>query len=334
MIRPLLALLFLMGLSLRASTQGDAVSYLLSRANSLRASQGLPGYSLHPALSAAAANQARWMAQTGRVSHYQDDGSGPRQRAQAAGFPSSWVGENIYMGGGANPETAWNWWLGSPVHYAGIISPNYDMVGIGSAPGGSRTAFVMVFGNSSGRVAGGNSNAGSSAPAAPAYVLGLDEVGNIKHEVQPGQTLGDIALIYGYTWDDLEFMLEINGMTQDDIRYLQPGSVFLVPPKDGTFTPTSESPTPTATAPAAITSAPAATQAAPLASATSAPATSAPTREIYIARAPYSRPTPSPRSRDHGETVSRAPMLALALVIVLQIGMLGGAGIALLWRLR
>ena len=109
----------------------------------------------------------------------------------------------------------------------------------------------MVFGNSTGRVAGnGSTSAGGSVhrSAPPSYVLGLDEVGNIKHEVKLGQTLGDIALIYGYTWEDISYMLEINGMTQEDIRLIQPGSVFLVPPKDGTFTPTSEAPSVTETA--------------------------------------------------------------------------------------
>ena len=57
------------------------------------------------------------------------------------------------------------------------------------------------------------------------------------HEVQSGDTIGDIALIYGYTWQDIPYMLEINDMSAEDIRLLKPGSVFLVPPKDGTFTP-------------------------------------------------------------------------------------------------
>ena len=97
---------------------------------------------------------------------------------------------------------------------------------------------------------GSGVSSGGDAPAnrQRSYVLGLDEFGNIKHEVQPGHTMGDIALIYGYTWDDIPAMLALNNMTRDDIRYLQPGEVFLVPPKDGTFTPTSEAPTATATA--------------------------------------------------------------------------------------
>ena len=193
----------------------------------------------------------RWMAATGKIQHVQDDGSGPRNRAQNAGFPTNWVSENIYKGSSSNPAVAWNWWLNSPIHYTGIVSPNYDQIGISSASGAHGYAFVTVFGNSTGRLpqAAASSGGGVAAPAAPpSYVLGIDEWGNIKHEIQAGQTMGDIALIYGYTWEDIPYMLELNGMTEDEIRLLQPGDVFLVPPQDGTFTPTAEAPPATATA--------------------------------------------------------------------------------------
>jgi len=58
------------------------------------------------------------------------------------------------------------------------------------------------------------------------------------HEVQPEQTIGDILLIYGYTWEDLQDFLTLNHKTQDDIRGLKIGEVVLVPPYDGTYTPT------------------------------------------------------------------------------------------------
>jgi hypothetical protein len=66
----------------------------------------------------------------------------------------------------------------------------------------------------------------------------VDNYGNIMHEVQDGDTLGDIAFLYGYTWDDIDAMLALNDMTEADIRVLEVGSVFLVPPQSGTYTPT------------------------------------------------------------------------------------------------
>ncbi len=326
-------LLLLLSVALPASAQ-DAASFLLSRANSLRSAQGLPAYSIHPALTAAAGNHARWMAENNRVSHFQSDGTGVRTRAPNAGFPSSWVGENIYLGSSASPDAAWNWWLNSPAHYAGLVSPNYDMIGIGSATAGGRTAFVLVFGNSQGRLsqaAGSGASSGGDAPAnrQRSYVLGLDEFGNIKHEVQPGHTMGDIALIYGYTWDDIPAMLALNNMTSDDIRYLQPGEVFLVPPQAGTFTPTSEAPTAMATATATksppVTDTPEASTEAP-----------APTHALRIEVALAETATPQPSINRAGleDRRSLARLLPLGAAILIQLGIIGVASLELLRRSR
>lgn len=242
----------------RALAQEDAD--ILGRINGLRGSLGLAGYTRNAALDAAAANHARWMVATGQVSHTQSDGSTPSTRAQAAGYSSRWVSENIYGGTNASVDAAWNFWINSQVHYRGLTSPNYQEIGVGIARGDWGAAYVLVFGTaqwndvSAAAVAsagGGNSGGGgNSAPAAPpVFVVGVDSYGNIMHEIQPGDTLGDIALIYGYTWDDLPYMLEINGLTQEQGRSLNIGAVFLVPPQSGTYTPTpapaTETPTPT-----------------------------------------------------------------------------------------
>jgi hypothetical protein len=221
---------------------------LLARVNALRASVGRPPYALNGTLSAAAQDQAQWMASTGSVSHTRPDGSGPRSRAAAYGYPSAQVSENIYAGTNASADSAWNFWVNSGIHYAGLVNPNYNEIGVGVASSGWGTAFVLVFGNSGGPSlaavsASGSGGGGASGP--PSYVVGADEFGNIMHEVQPGDTLGDIALIYGYTWDDLPAMMALNEIT--DVRDLDVGSVFLVPPRSGTFTPTPSTPTPTYT---------------------------------------------------------------------------------------
>ena len=238
-----LALLALMIIVLSAPVQAqDARGDLLGRINGLRSSLGLAPYSLNGALDAAAANHAQWMSSTGQVSHVQYDGSSPRDRARVAGYGSNWVSENIYMGSMASADSAWNFWVNSGIHYAGLTNPNYSEVGIGVVSGGSGTAFVLVFGSPAPLRAvsvNPSSSAGSNAAAAPpSFVVGVDANGNIMHEIQPADTLGDIALIYGYTWDDLPYMLELNSLTWDDIRVLKIGSVLLVPPYEGTFTPT------------------------------------------------------------------------------------------------
>ena len=245
----LIALLLLLTSAVTAHAQ-DEVSDIFSRVNNLRSSVGRAPYILNGALSAAAMSQAQWIVETGNVSHTRPDGSGPRTRALNAGYVSVQVSENIYGGSNARADDAWTFWVNSGIHYSGLINAAYNEVGVGAAHGAWGAAYVLVFGNSGGPAPAppqvfGASEAGSNAPAAPPiYVVGQDEHGNIMHEVQPGDTLGDIALIYGYTWDDLPAMMALNGM--GDVRDLEVGSIFLVPPKNGTFTPTPAESTPEA----------------------------------------------------------------------------------------
>lgn len=239
---PLLFLLCLLA-TIPASGQ-DVVGDLLGRINGLRGQLGLPPYALNGALSAAAQNQAVWMATTAQISHIQNDGSTPRSRAQLSGYPSAMVSENIYMGSLAGVGDAWQFWTNSAVHYAGLTSPNYTEIGIGSAAGIGGQSFVLVFGNPSGSYAparpasnSDGSAASAAVPQQPSYVVGVDESGNIMHEIQPGDTLGEILLIYGYTWEKLPDILALNQMTEEDIRSLDIGQVLLIPPQAGTYTP-------------------------------------------------------------------------------------------------
>lgn len=325
----LLALIgFLIGLAGYAAAQ-DAASVLLPRINNLRAANGLPAYALHASLTAAADNHARWMANTGEISHQQHDGSGPRTRAVNAGFPSNWVSENIYRG--ASAVTAWEWWLNSPTHYAGLVSPYYDRIGIGSASGDRGKVYVLVFGNSTGRLLESSAitgnGGGGSAGGQPSFVLGLDEFGNIKHEVQPGQTIGHILLIYGYTWDEYPYLLELNDMSEADRLNMQPGSVILVPPQDGTFTPAPAATAESVTATAAPTSA---ATALPSAVPTTAASATKSTFEIRIAPIDIEPPQRLNLKEKTG-AASAGQLVSLGLAILLQLGVLGGAGIAL-WR--
>lgn len=218
----------------------DETSELMARTNNLRASLGLLPYNYNAALAAAAQQQAQWIVDSGTVSHARPDGSGPRSRALGAGYPSADVTENIYGGTMASVDVAWTFWINSGVHYAGLTNTRYSEIGAGVAHGAWGGAYVLVFGNPGGpppiQPGSNNSGQGQAAAAPPSYVVGQDEHGNIMHEVQPGDTLGDIALIYGYTWDDIPYMMQLNGLI--DNRELEIGSIFLVPPQDGTYTPT------------------------------------------------------------------------------------------------
>lgn len=325
-------------------------SELLSRINNLRSSVGLSGYKTNGALAAAAQNHATWMVNTGNVSHTQEDGSGPRSRASAAGYTSNFVSENIYMGADASIESAWNFWINSPIHYAGLTSPNYNNIGIGTASGTNGYAFVLVFGNSTGSLpritsrghSGSGNNSASAIIEPPSYVVGVDAIGNIMHEVQAGDTVGDIALIYGYRWDDIPYMLEINGMGEQDIPLLEIGSVFLVPPQDGTYTPTAEpatatpSPTATATIPP-ITATETALMAQMIAPATFVMPSNTPTPALRIRTAPTATPSPTATPvAQSPPTTSQDNSLRtiLILAVILQLGIIGVASVEFWKRSR
>lgn len=247
-IRSLLLVAFLF-IALPSQAQ-DETGDLLGRVNNLRASKGLPPYSLNGSLTAAAQNQAQWLiANNCTIAHTHPDGSNPRSRAQAAGYPTADVSENIYCGGNASAGSAWSFWVNSGIHYAGLVNTRYKEIGVAAAYGGS-ASYVLVFGNPGGPdfvpAGGGGSNA-SSGNQQPDYVKGVDEHGNIKHEIQDGDTLGQIALIYGYTWADIPGILGLNGLSEADYRALEVGSIILVPPKAGTYTPTPPGETSTST---------------------------------------------------------------------------------------
>jgi LysM repeat protein len=220
----------------------DEAGSLLTRINNLRGAKGLPAYTINGALSAAAQQQAQWIVDHGSVAHVHPDGSSPQSRAAAAGYGSPYVGENIYGGTNASTNDAWVFWINSGIHYAGLVNVHYKEIGIGAAHGSWGAAYVLLFGDPGGPEyippADGSGGKQAAVRRPPAYVLGLDEHGNIKHQVQPGDTLGQIALLYGYTWDDIPAMLALNNLSAQDARNLEVGSVFLVPPKAGTYTPT------------------------------------------------------------------------------------------------
>jgi hypothetical protein len=225
------------GWSLQAQ---DEIGDLLGRINTLRASKGLPPYTMNGSLVSAAQSQAQWLiANNCTIAHTHPDGSNPRSRAQATGYATADVSENIYCGGNASTSSAWLFWVNSAIHYAGLVNTRYKEIGIAAAHG-SYASYVLVFGNPGGpdfAPAGGGSNAQGNNQQ-PSYVKGLDEHGNIKHEIQDGDTLGQIALIYGYTWADIPGILALNGLTEADYRVLEVGAIILVPPKAGTYTPT------------------------------------------------------------------------------------------------
>ncbi|MCY4062391.1 MAG: CAP domain-containing protein [Chloroflexi bacterium] len=346
-MKKLLALfIFALAMIVPVSAQGPSHDLFL-RTNILRGELGLPRYRWNDQLAAAARSHANGLAAANRTCgppdncHLDSAGNLARDRARIAGYPGERVHENVFAGGDPSADSAWAFWHGSSAHYRNLTSPNNSEIGIGSAQGaGGTTYFVQVFGHNSGAASGTGASStasnGATGPVRsgpPAYVLGLDEFGNIRHEVQPGQTIGHILLIYGYTWDEYPYLLEINGMSEADRLNMQPGSVILVPPKDGTYTPMPATPAATATA-AATAAVSTATDIpdspTPTASATIA-ATAAATREIRFAPVETASPQPLAPVDEAAAVTSVGQLVLLGLAILLQLGIIGGASIVY-WR--
>jgi len=175
----LLAILLIATLAPAAPARAqDDVGWLLGQVNALRASVGLGAYGLNGQLSAAATAHSEYMATTCHYAHTENNGSTPASRAAAYGFVGDWISENIYGGPRAQASDAWNFWLNSPVHYAGLTHDKANQVGVGVARGPCGQAFTLLFGHQGGApeaapppaAPGGQAVAQAVPPTARPYV--------------------------------------------------------------------------------------------------------------------------------------------------------------------
>ena len=104
---------------------------LLGLINQERAAQSLPAYTAQGQLQTAARLHSTDMACNGFFSHTGSDGSTVGLRVTAQGYSWSWVGENIFAGTSATPQSAFDWWMNSALHRANLLSPNYIEIGLG-----------------------------------------------------------------------------------------------------------------------------------------------------------------------------------------------------------
>ena len=88
---------------------------------------------INPALTAAAQEHSRDMAQHGEFDHRGHDGSTPTLRVQRAGYGRyQIVGENI-AAGATTPMEVTQGWLSSPAHCENIMDPRFSEIGIAFA---------------------------------------------------------------------------------------------------------------------------------------------------------------------------------------------------------
>lgn len=124
-------------------------SRLLDLVNQARAKFGLREIESNPRLNAAAAWMAQDLSKSRQLSHTDSLGRRAGQRATEQGYDWSMVGENLALGY-QTPESVLNAWLNSPGHRKNILTPDFQEVGFGLAPGRrpGQYVWVQVFGRS------------------------------------------------------------------------------------------------------------------------------------------------------------------------------------------
>ena len=127
----------------------SAVRCLVNRE---RSSRGIAKLTYSGALSKAAQSHSKNMVSMDFFDHVAPNGSTPQSRSNAAGYPGSFVGENIAWGSGplATPHKIVKRWMDSSGHRANILHPEYRDQGVGVATGnpqgGSGATYTNVFG--------------------------------------------------------------------------------------------------------------------------------------------------------------------------------------------
>jgi len=150
---------------------------MLARVNAARRSAGLPPLLPSPGLDLAAQAHAEDLLRRGYYRHVSPEGSTPGTRAQAAGYPSGLVGENLHERT-APVETIVDDWLRSPPHRRNLLDPGATELGVGLALGPGygldaksyRVVWVQSFGRRTGTATLAES-AGASQPAAESAPL-------------------------------------------------------------------------------------------------------------------------------------------------------------------
>ncbi|MFH1184603.1 MAG: CAP domain-containing protein [Chloroflexota bacterium] len=186
--------------------------------NALRASQGLPPYSVSSILMSIAQTQAEYMASSGSVTHTGPDGSRPYQRGLAAGYPLAgqippgFFSENIQSGGeDLSPAAVVQIWTGDAPHMNTMASAMLQEIGAGVAVSGGRVYYVIDCARPT---TGGLPQAYTPGAAESAFSASNEIIvpvskstpnanGELIHEVQSGQSPWQIAIEYGVKIDEI-----------------------------------------------------------------------------------------------------------------------------------
>lgn len=217
------------GISAQPSKQPplqSSANDLIAAVNALRATNGLPVYTVNSILMQVAQDQANYMAATGQVAHR----PGLTQRILDAGYPlagdlslGGFRAENI-TGGNKTAAQAVQGWTGDSLHLNTMLSPNLTEIGAGVAQVGDRYYMVIDCArpttNGAPQAFTPNPDDSATESFAPSdFIVPIttstpNENGMVYHEVQYGQTLWAIAIEYGVKIDEIRALNNLGTTTE------------------------------------------------------------------------------------------------------------------------
>ncbi|MGD1939788.1 MAG: CAP domain-containing protein [Leptolyngbyaceae cyanobacterium] len=154
--------------------------------NEFRTQNGLGVLSVDIDLTEAAQSYSATMARGDFFSHIGKDGSLPWDRAEAAGYESGIIGENIGMGF-STPDEIVDAWIDSKSHRAAMLNPRYNEIGVG----------YYFLKNDTGSV-NYNSYWTQLFGQGDIEVLATDHSTTVFDPIQYGASYSDLIAAYGY----------------------------------------------------------------------------------------------------------------------------------------
>lgn len=228
-LAPLLFLTLSLFPSLRANAQPGHFSpnltalEMIEKVNALRKSKGLVPYTQNQILMSIAQSHAVYISSTGVLTHFDDKGNRPYQRAINAGYSvagdlstGGLLTQVIYSGAGASEEQVLTAWQANSADSFALLFPDYEDVGVGIVAANGITYYVLVA-----------AKEGEATTALPSLTLAISTApastgipntplpdGEIYHDVRKNEALWSIALLYGTTIAELKLL---NGLATDEI---------------------------------------------------------------------------------------------------------------------
>ncbi|KAA0273832.1 MAG: LysM peptidoglycan-binding domain-containing protein [Chloroflexi bacterium] len=229
MITPLLVLTFALIPSERVDATPQDFSFqqsavdLIDKVNALRESKGLPEYTPNSILMKISQEHAGYLARTGVLTHFDQNGLRPFERAIASGYPvggelaaGGLFAEAIHSGTGLSEDDVIAFWQADADNSRVLLSPEYKDAGAGIAAANGVTYFVLVAGSGDKAVVTTVSPEVDSLTVMPGTVIPNTPLpgGEIYHIVQKDEALWSIAIAYNTTIAELKLL---NSLSSDEI---------------------------------------------------------------------------------------------------------------------